>query len=203
MSRSEPTYTRGGKTWPIIATAANGELRSLLLSGKQSIAEATVKLQLHTWKKAEAAALSQVQDSGFGQVLGIDFDNITFKGELGEHPESDVDAILEAIGPDDPPLQRDLWTWERLPYILRCVGLARSSVSGAEHKTERPAKKSRVQGRDELVPDLDEWYSPCLPFLLTIEFGPLPGSFATRSSSERSLGAVIAHQTPGSLALFV
>ncbi|KAJ6546431.1 hypothetical protein DFH09DRAFT_1171031 [Mycena vulgaris] len=153
----EPTYTRGGKTWPVVSTAANAKLRTLLLSGETSIAKATVKLQLSTWERAEAAALAQVQDKGFGQLLGIDFDSIAFQGELGEHAESDVDAI-KAIA-DDPSLQKDLWTWERLPYVVRCVGLARSGSSEEErgNTPERPAKKARVQGRDELVPDLDEW----------------------------------------------
>ncbi|KAJ7497784.1 hypothetical protein FB451DRAFT_1335825 [Mycena latifolia] len=149
-----PTYTRGGKTWPVVSTAANAELRSLLLSEEDSIAEATVELQLRVWKKAEAAALAKVQGTGLGQLLGIDFDNIPFQGQLGEHVEADVDAITEATG----SLNKDLWTWEHLPYVLRCAGLVRGN-SGEEHTdtSERPAKKSKVQGRDELVPDLDEW----------------------------------------------
>lgn len=158
----EPTYTRGGKTWPVVATAANANLRSLLLSEEHSIAEATVKLQLRTWEKA--AALAQVKDQGFGQLLGIDFDSIPFKGQFGEHAESDVDAIVEEIrraAPDKTSL-KDICTWERVPYVLRCVGLARGSTEGEHPNTsERPAKKSRVQGRDELVPDLDEWYASC------------------------------------------
>ncbi|KAJ7046527.1 hypothetical protein C8F04DRAFT_1060811 [Mycena alexandri] len=157
----EPTYTRAGKKWPVVATAANAELRSLLLSEKSSIAEATVKLQLHTWEKAETSVLAQVKEKGLGSLLGIDFDDIAFQGELGEYPESDVDAIFKAIsrvGPDAASLKKDLWTWERLPYVLRCVGLARSSTDTVEDKgSKRPVKKSRVQGRDELVADVDEW----------------------------------------------
>ncbi|KAJ7752106.1 hypothetical protein B0H16DRAFT_1317805 [Mycena metata] len=157
----EPTYTRGGKRWPVVATAANAELRSLLLSSEDSIAEATVKLQLRTWEKAEALALAQVKEKGLGSLLGINFDDIAFQGELGEQPESDINAIFEAISrveSDTASLKNDLWTWERLPYVLRCIGLARSSSDTAEGKgSKRPVKKSRVQGRDELVADVDEW----------------------------------------------
>ncbi|KAJ6547310.1 hypothetical protein B0H19DRAFT_260972 [Mycena capillaripes] len=165
---------RGGKVWPVVSTAANTELRSLLLSKDNSIAEATVKLQLRTWEKAEAAALAQVKENGLGQLLGVDFDDIT-QGELGEHPESDVDAIFNAISraAGNTSLRKDVWTWERLPLSIRCVGLARSS-DDKEESLERPAKKSRVQGRDELIPDLDEWIIRNERFLRALSRRPAP-----------------------------
>jgi hypothetical protein len=193
---SEPKYTRGGKVWPVVSTAANTELRSLLLSEEHSIAEATVKLQLRTWEKAEAAALAQVQENGFGQLLGIDFDAIPFRGELGEHAESDVDAIFNAISQAEPgiSLRKDIWTWERLPYVLRCLGLARSNdKEESSSGSDRPAKRSRVQGRDELVPDLDEWYSP---YPLTPVFFPLMFFFHRIIRNEKFLRALSRRRHP-------
>ncbi|KAJ7684913.1 hypothetical protein DFH06DRAFT_1277443 [Mycena polygramma] len=151
---TEPTYTRGGKVWPVVSTAANTELRSLLLSDEDSLAEAAVKLQLRTWEVAEAAALAQIEEKGLGQLLGTDFDAIAIQGEM------DVDAIFNAISGEagHTSLKQDIWTWEGFPYALRCIGLARHGSSGdTQENIVRPAKKPRAQGRDELVADLDEW----------------------------------------------
>ncbi|KAF8212485.1 hypothetical protein K438DRAFT_2010701 [Mycena galopus ATCC 62051] len=166
----EPAYTRG---WPVVSTVANTELRTLLLSQEQSIAEATVKLQLRNWEKAEVAALAQVKPKGFGQLLGINFDTIVFEGQLGEHPELDVDAISNAVK-TDISLKNEVWTWERLPYVIRCLGLARGSSDEKEDSTNRPAKKSRVQGREELVQDVDEWIIRNEKFLRALARRPNP-----------------------------
>ncbi|KAF7338483.1 hypothetical protein MVEN_02074300 [Mycena venus] len=173
MVGDEPVYNRG---WPVVSTAANTELRAVLLSQKQSIAKATVEVQLRNWEKAEAAALAKVESKGLGQLLGFDFDNIVFKGELGEHAESDVDAISTAISQADESLKNDIWTWERLPYAIRCLGVARSSSNTEEGSSsaERPAKRSRVQGKDELVPDLDEWIIRNERFLRALSRRPDP-----------------------------
>lgn len=200
----EPTYTRGGKVWPVVSTAASTELRSLLLSNEYSdasIAEATVKLQLRTWEKAEAAALAQVKEKGLGRLLDVDLDAVAFQGELGEHPAADVDAIFDAISlaAGNTSLRKDIWTWERLPFVIRCVGLARSSDDKVDSSSpERPTKKARTQGRDELALDLDEWYVMSKPCLL-VDYNFI-GSSATRSSFGRSLGALLPPQTLGSLA---
>ncbi|KAJ7285588.1 hypothetical protein C8J57DRAFT_641477 [Mycena rebaudengoi] len=159
----EPTYTRGGKVWPVVSTAANAELRSLLLSKTANIAEAAVLLQLDQWKISETAALDKVRDNGLGELLGVDFDKITFKGKLGDNPELDVTAILTSaseIAPEDVALKKDLWMWERLPYVIRCASMARSGEEDESENSksaDRPAKKTRVQGREELVSDVDEW----------------------------------------------
>ena len=60
-------------------------------------------------------------------------------------------------------LGREFWTWERVPYTIRCAGLA-----VAKDVAERPKKKTRVDAGEQLLADVDEWYdiapsyeSPC------------------------------------------
>jgi hypothetical protein len=147
---TDPVYDSRGSA--VVSTVANPELRAVLLSQQPHIAKVAVKLQLRNWEKAEAAALAQVKsDQGFGQLLGIDFDAILFQGEV------DVDTISNAIPKADESLKKDIWTWERLPYDIRCIGLTRSGGDEDKDSSKRPAKKSRVQGREELVRDVDEW----------------------------------------------
>ncbi|KAJ7905243.1 hypothetical protein B0H14DRAFT_2489962 [Mycena olivaceomarginata] len=164
---TDPVYDSRGSA--VVSTVANPELRAVLLSQQRHIAKAAVKLQLRNWEKAEAAALGQVKsDQGFGQLLGIDFDAILFQGEV------DVDTISNAIPKADESLKKDIWTWERLPYDIRCIGLTRSGGDEDKDSSKRPAKKSRVQGREELVRDVDEWIIRNEKFLRALSRRPDP-----------------------------
>lgn len=155
LTTTEPQYGRNGQYRPVISTAAPFDLRSLLLAldkyeNASEIAEQCVATQL----KAGVKTLEQTRaaDITLRKPLGIPLDRLDGVAVLGTSPESDVIAIAKAAAANDIQDTKSLWTWEKLPYVVRCAGLA-SEPSDAS----RPKKKTRVDDEDKFVADLDEW----------------------------------------------
>ncbi|KAK0474905.1 hypothetical protein IW261DRAFT_1497676 [Armillaria novae-zelandiae] len=149
---------------PVVATAASNSLRSLLLeSWKQGdaydLAKAVVELQLKNWKQSEREAQNK---SDSLEILGLDFGRVQYQGALGENPQKDSEAIIQVIRESqtvDKGFLKDIWTWSRLPYSVRCAGLkAKLNIEGGDGSTSaRENKRARVERQDELVADADEW----------------------------------------------
>ncbi|KAK0458461.1 uncharacterized protein EV420DRAFT_1542382 [Desarmillaria tabescens] len=150
---------------PVIATAASNSLRSLLLeSWKQGdaydLAKAVVELRLKNWEQSERGAQNK---SDSLEILGLDFSRVQYHGALRENPQKDSQSIIQAIRESqtvDKGSLKDIWTWSRLPYSVRCAGLkAEAQVEGGDGSTTgaRENKKARVERYDELVADADEW----------------------------------------------
>ncbi|KAK0225165.1 hypothetical protein EDD85DRAFT_980515 [Armillaria nabsnona] len=150
---------------PVVATAASNSLRSLLLeSWKQGdaydLAKAVVELQLKNWEQSEREAQNK---SDSLEILGLDFGQVHYQGALGENPQKDSESIIQAIQGSqtvDKGSLKDIWTWSRLPYSVRCAGLeAELNIEGGNGSTTgaRENKRVRVERQDELVADADEW----------------------------------------------
>ncbi|TRM65507.1 hypothetical protein BD626DRAFT_616231 [Schizophyllum amplum] len=137
----EPTYSSpGGPSRPVISTAAAHELREALkkTDSLDALGIATVKLQLKKWEEAQKQAAA-VSDA-LGSKFGVDFDKLKFEGRIGAHPVKDA----------------EVWTWKKLPYAVRCAGVARRDDEADEGEV-RGKKKARVEGGEDLVADVDEW----------------------------------------------
>ena len=153
---------------PVIGTAATDEIRSLLNSlyrqyrndDVYGIGEAALKLQLSTWKKLEQE--TRAADDA-KELFGVDF--IKALGEnIGRQAREDVGAIKKlseekSIKANDV---QKLWTWKRLPYSVRQAGLAADASSAptsepSEEDGSRAKKRSKSEGEDELIADVDEW----------------------------------------------
>ncbi|PBK64475.1 hypothetical protein ARMSODRAFT_1087899 [Armillaria solidipes] len=150
---------------PVVATAASNSLRSLLLeSWKQGdaydLAKAVVELQLKNWEQSEREAQNK---SDSLEILGLDFGQVQYQGALGENPQKDSESIIQAIRESqtvDKGSLKDIWTWSRLPYSVRCAGLkVGANTEGEDEPTTgaREIKRARVERHDELVADADEW----------------------------------------------
>ncbi|KAK0185798.1 hypothetical protein F5146DRAFT_1163287 [Armillaria mellea] len=150
---------------PVVATAASNSLRSLLLeSWKQGdaydLAKAVVELQLKNWEQSEREAQNK---SDSLEILGLDFGQVQYEGALGETPQKDSESIIQAIQASqivEKGFLKDIWTWSRLPYSVRCAGLkAGLNIEDRNGSTTgtRENKRARVERQDELVVDADEW----------------------------------------------
>lgn len=97
-------------------------------------------------------------DFGQCEIFETPLKQISFKGQLGEHPEQDLKAITKAVGTENAKLAH---TWEKLPYAVRCAGssIETTSVSNDEAASERSKKRTRVSGEDQMVSDVDEWWA--------------------------------------------
>lgn len=150
---------------PVVATAASSRLRSLLLESWEQgdaydLAKAVVELQLKIWEQSEREAQNK---SDSVEMLGLDFGRVQYQGALGENPQKDSEGIIQAIRESqtvDKGFLKDIWTWSRLPYSVRCAGLkAKLNIEGGDGSTTgaRENKRARVERQDELVADADEW----------------------------------------------
>uniref|UniRef100_D8Q175 Uncharacterized protein n=1 Tax=Schizophyllum commune (strain H4-8 / FGSC 9210) TaxID=578458 RepID=D8Q175_SCHCM len=159
MSIEEPLYSSpGGDDRPVIATAAEHELREALKKvGSENLDElgiATVKYQLEKWAAAQKQA--DAVSYNLGTKFGVDFDKLKLEGRLGRNPEKDAEIIVGAVrGPGHKNL-KEVWSWKKLPYAVRCAGLARKDEDEDDEGESRGKKKARVEGGDDLVIDLDE-----------------------------------------------
>lgn len=117
------------------------------------LAKACVDLQLDNWEKTLQHARSA--DVSFGASFGVNLDQLNFVGELGEHAEQDIDVISKAMASVSLSQAqiKDIWTWDKLPYVARCVGLA-----SIKEEEVRQQKKVRNENDECLIPDVDEWY---------------------------------------------
>ncbi|KZV86229.1 hypothetical protein EXIGLDRAFT_653432 [Exidia glandulosa HHB12029] len=155
----EPQYVRGGQNRPMINTAAPFDVRSLLVALENTegdpaeIAEDCVETQLKSWAKT----LEQTRnaDTSLGKPLGVDLDNLEGITVLGTSPQSDAATIAKAATACGVTDTKTLWTWERLPYAVRCAGLALADKDTTED--ERPKKKTRSIDDEKFVADADEW----------------------------------------------
>lgn len=140
-----------------MSTAAPEGLRKIILSktqdGEVALAKAAVEFQLQSWEKT----LNEVRaaDAGLGAPFGVNLDALKFSGELGDNPSKDIEIISETMKAASMtmPQTKDIWSWETLPYVVRCAGLA-----GVKEDQKRPQKKSRSENDERVVPDVDEWY---------------------------------------------
>lgn len=153
----EPTYSSpGGPSRPVISTAAAHELREALkkTDSLDALGIATVKLQLKKWEEAQKQAAA-VSDA-LGSKFGVDFDKLKFEGRIGAHPVKDAEVIAVAAKAAGHKKVKEVWTWKKLPYAVRCAGLARRDDEADEGEV-RGKKKARVEGGEDLVADVDEW----------------------------------------------
>lgn len=159
---AEPQYRRGRQDRPVISTAAPLDLRSLLLAlprnpDASKIAEQCIVTQLKSW----VTTLEQTRDAdtSLGKPLGVDLEKLegTSVSALGNSPASDAAAIVKAAAAGGVTDTKALWTWERLPYAVRCAGLS-ALKAGSTTEDERPKKKTRAVNDEQFVADLDEWY---------------------------------------------
>ncbi len=169
---------------PVVATAASNSLRSLLLeSWKQGdaydLAKAVVELQLKNWEQSEREAQNK---SDSLEILGLDFGQVHYQGALGENPQKDSESIIQAIQESqtvDKGSLKDIWTWSRLPYSVRCAGLeAGHNIEDGNGSTTgaRENKRARVERQDELVADADEWWGPFFSSFRSTDPEAFPGS---------------------------
>ena len=93
-----------------------------------------------------------------GTKFGVDFDKLKLEGRLGRNPEKDAEIIVGAVKEAGHKNVKEVWSWKRLPYAVRCAGLARKDEDEDDEGESRGKKKARVEGGDDLVADLDEWY---------------------------------------------
>lgn len=161
----EYQFSRAGRLRPVVSTAAPDGLRKIILSktqdGEVALAKAAVEFQLQSWEKT----LKEVRaaDAGLGAPFGVDLDALKFSGELGENSLKDIEVITKATKAASMtmPQTKDIWSWETLPYVVRCGGLA-----GVKEDQKRPQKKLRSENDDRVVPDVDEWYVYLSQFLV-------------------------------------
>ncbi|KAJ3823192.1 hypothetical protein F5880DRAFT_1653181 [Lentinula raphanica] len=109
-----------------------------------------VTTQLKLWKDAvEKQASSTITCN----LMGLDIASLTFKGYLGEYLEEDaavINAAFKGGENADELFKKGIWSWEKLPYTIRCIG------SGlVDHNEQGPSEKSKLS--DELIDDVDEW----------------------------------------------
>lgn len=157
MMQNRPIYD--GR--PVIGTASSEELRRLLLDQYRkgeayAMGIAAVRLQIESWRKAEAEALKQ---SDSLEIFGVDF-----SAALGAHEQActaveNMQELLKtkAVKVDDA---RRVWTWKRLPFTVRQVGLPTRSgedTQAGNDSGERRKKKAKVEHEEELIEDEDEW----------------------------------------------
>jgi hypothetical protein len=114
---------------------------------ESELAKASVEFQLDTWKKELDRVRSA--DATLGTPLGIDLGKLKFDGELGENVQLDVEIIAKAAQAAKVQV-KDIWAWEKLPYVLRCAG-----ISGTNDQGGRAQKKSRKENAEGLVIDAD------------------------------------------------
>ncbi|KAI5824408.1 hypothetical protein K523DRAFT_420814, partial [Schizophyllum commune Tattone D] len=160
MSIREPLYSSpGGDRRPVIATAAEHDLREALKkAGRQNLdglGIATVKYQLEKWAAAQKQA--DAVSYNLGTKFGVDFDKLKLEGRLGRNPEKDAEIIVGAVREAGHKNLKEVWSWKRLPYAVRCAGLARKDDHEDDEGESRGKKKARVEGGNDLVADLDEW----------------------------------------------
>lgn len=110
-------------------------------------------MQLSFWEESQK---KPKVDLGQCEIFETPLNQIKFQGQLGEHPEQDLDAITKAVGVDKAKL---VHTWEKLPYVVRCAGsaVAKKTTSDEKSSKERSKKRTKVSGGDQMVSDVDEW----------------------------------------------
>ncbi|KAL1743263.1 hypothetical protein HDZ31DRAFT_65212 [Schizophyllum fasciatum] len=153
---SSPGGPMGGR--PVIATAAEHELREALKRSGDSLDKLgvdTVRYQLAKWAKAQEQACAV--SYGLGSKFGVDFDRLQLEGRLGRHPAKDAEVIAAAVRGAAHGNVKEVWTWKKLPYAVRCAGMARADENEDDEGESRGKKKARVEGGEDLVADLDEW----------------------------------------------
>ena len=62
---------------------------------------------------------------------------------LGETPPADAAAITKAVSATEQQNGKVLWTWERLPYSIRCAGL---TANAAEEDSSSEENSRRERG---------------------------------------------------------
>ncbi|KZV86223.1 hypothetical protein EXIGLDRAFT_622192, partial [Exidia glandulosa HHB12029] len=147
---------------PVISTAAPLDLRSLLLAlprnpDASKLAEQCIVSQLKSW----VTTLEETRDAdtSLGKPLGVDLEKLEgiSVSALGNSPASDAAAIVKAAAAGGVTDTKALWTWERLPYAVRCAGFS-ALKAGSTTEDERPKKKTRAVNDEQFAADVDEWY---------------------------------------------
>ncbi|KAF8325551.1 uncharacterized protein EI90DRAFT_3146663 [Cantharellus anzutake] len=150
----EPMYNRNHAAWPIISTAAPFALRNLLKSNTDirmgDMAKKVVNHQLEHWEEAKSRICKE--NISLGNPCNVDLDKLALK-ELGEHPKADLEAIRAALQEARYEGGEQLWNWYRLPYTVRCLGLAECHFG----PSERGKKRARTVSDGHFVADVDEW----------------------------------------------
>jgi hypothetical protein len=131
-------------------------MRALLLSlpseksSPSKMVEAAVKHQLDVWEK-EQDALKKA-DLSYGRPFDIDLGGLAPNKLPGEHPSEFATLLKSALENKGVQDTKMAFTWDRLPYAVRCAGLAQSGEDGG-----RPRKKGRADDEERFVKDIDEW----------------------------------------------
>jgi hypothetical protein len=114
--------------------------------------EASFLHQLQAWQQ-EQDALKQV-DLSHGHPFGVNIDDVLANRGLGQSLAENVGLLktlfAQVTGQDTIP-----WTWDRLPYTVRCAGLAQCAAD----EDDRPRKKGRIDDEEHFVKDVDEWFA--------------------------------------------
>jgi hypothetical protein len=120
------------------------------------LAQSAIKLQLENWRQSEKAR-SESKDAPLA-LFGVDFTALYNNGQLGARASEDCDGIVGLVKSNPDSLDLRVWTWVKLPYSVRCAGIAGAALPHPKAVTKGSAKKkARVEGQSELVEDIDEW----------------------------------------------
>ncbi|KAJ7578019.1 hypothetical protein C8J56DRAFT_364210 [Mycena floridula] len=143
----EPVFSRGH---PVVSTAATTELlKSTYLSSEPvDIAKRAIELQLVSSEKAVAETKDKNIDL---KIFEVDFAKLEYQGQLGQNVDTDIETLSSSVTEEN---RQKLFTWEKLPYVLRCAGLQSVSLPKGKKGTK---KKAKVGGEPELVDEVDEW----------------------------------------------
>jgi hypothetical protein len=134
-------------------------LRELLLalptgeSSPSEMVQLAVAHQLQVCEN-EQTALKQA-DLSHGRPFGVDLDSLESGRLFGEAPLDDVALLKPALEKATGQNTKTQWTWDRLPYSVRCAGLAQCAEDD-----DRSRKRGRSEANEHFVKDTDEWYVP-------------------------------------------
>ncbi|KAF8331422.1 uncharacterized protein EI90DRAFT_3198442 [Cantharellus anzutake] len=152
--RRSEHYHRNHAVWPIISTAADSELRKILKNTEIRMGDMAKKVidhQLKHWEEAKARMCKE--NISLGIPCNVALDELSLKGILGEHPSADIETIKVAFGKTGYNGGEQLWNWIRLPYTIRCLGLAGRDLG----PSERGKKRAKTTLEEYFVADVDEW----------------------------------------------
>lgn len=147
---------------PVVSTVASNEIRSLLKDGPgdmYDIAEKVIKLQLSIWEQ-EQAQMDYSETLASSSIFGVDFSQVT--GVLGVSVDVAVDNVSRVVVAATHDLQAhprsSIWNWYKLPYTVRCGGLARASSETPSLSFEDSKEEAKDSRGEELLVDADEWF---------------------------------------------
>ncbi|KAK7453509.1 hypothetical protein VKT23_011788 [Stygiomarasmius scandens] len=177
---------------------------------QSDVAIETIQLQTKLWEEEVARVQSAIEKKDDSLSFKICFGDVDVDlarafahahGYLGEDLQQHIQVILEVVatsrpaadsqrsslGKRDAPQSADsvdaskIWGFYKLPYIIRCAGLALSR----EKSSDRVYKKVRRDGDEEIFDDIDEWILRNEQFLrLLSKIHKISGTLQTPFNSE-------------------